>query len=93
MIVIKLDVTKLEKGRFHHGKKGIYADLILFEKPNEFSDGFVVQSVSKEEREAGERGPICGSWQDVNKKTEPHKASPPPAKPAPRPPADDEIPF
>jgi hypothetical protein len=83
MITIKLDVTKFEKDRFHKGKKGIYADLALIEHPNDFGDdGFVVQSVSKEERDAGERGPIVGNWRELNKKTD--KPPERPAKPAPR---------
>jgi hypothetical protein len=93
MITIKLNVVKLEKERFHRGEKGVYVDLVLFEKPNDFSDGYVVQSVSKEAHDRGERGPICGSWQEIKKKTDQTSERRPPAKPAPRPPADDDIPF
>lgn len=103
MITIKLDVTKLQKQRFFHGKKGgIYADLILIEHPNDFGDdGFIAQSVTKEERDAGERGPIVGNWRETNKKPLPptpvRQAPPMPAKPPPNPQADliedDDIPF
>lgn len=67
MILISLDVTKLEKTRFFKGKKGIYADLALIEKPDDFgNDGFVVQSITKEERDAGEKGRIVGNWRIVS---------------------------
>lgn len=102
MITIKLNVTKLQKEHFIHGKKGgIYADLILIEHPSDFGDdGFVAQSISKEERDAGERGPIVGNWRESNKE----KAPPPPRqasapeRPAPKPQPelpieDDDIPF
>jgi hypothetical protein len=101
MITIKLDVTKLEKKRFHHGKKGIYTDLALIEHPNDFGDdGFVVQSVSKEEHASGQRGPICGNWRELDKKpaskAEPFKPTPakaPPPSPQRELIEDDDIPF
>ena len=101
MISIKLDVTKLEKDRFHKGKKGIYTDLALIEHPNDFGDdGFVVQSVSKEERDQGIKGPIVGNWRELKKKETPastREAPPMPAKPAPNPQRElienDDLPF
>ena len=97
MITIKLDVTKLEKARFHHGKKGIYTDLALIERADDYgNDGFVVQSISKEERDAGERGPICGNWKEANKKTPPKPKEPAwdpeIKKPAPQDPQRDLLP-
>lgn len=102
MITIKLDVTKLQKNRFIHGKKGgIYVDLILIEHPNDFGDdGFVAQSVSKEERDQGIKGPIAGNWRETNKKTVPPvsvRQAPMPQRPPPNPQRelieDDDIPF
>lgn len=90
MIKIKLDVTKLEKPRFFRGEKGIYCDLILVDSPNEYSDGFVAQSVTAEERQAGVKGPIVGNWSNLVKKASTPK--PPPAKPKPHP-SDDQVPF
>jgi len=90
MILISLDVTKLEKGRFFHGKKGIYADLALIERPDDFgNDGFVVQSVTKEERDAGDRGPIVGKWRTVSKN---HGKPVTPKQPQPQA-EEDDIPF
>jgi len=91
MITIKLNVTKFEKDRFHRGKKGIYADLALVDHPNDYGDdGFVVQTVTKEQYDAGERGPIVGNWRETNKKPAP---KPEPAQTKAPLPEDDDIPF
>ena len=71
MIIAKIDVTKLDKGHFFKGTKGIYADLVLI--PNKDgvdqygNDGFVSQGVSKEAREKGEKGKIVGNYKKVNR--------------------------
>jgi len=90
MILISVDVTKLEKGRFFKGKKGIYADLALIERPDDFgNDGFVAQSITKEERDAGEKGKIVGNWRTVSKN---HGKPVTPKQPQPLEEQDD-IPF
>ena len=64
IIRLKLDVTKLDKTAFHHGKKGIYADLTLFltDEPDQYGQhGRLVQSIPQERRAAGERGAIVGN--------------------------------
>lgn len=65
MVTVKLDVTKIDKSRIFEGKKGKYLDLITFidtEKEDQYGNhGFISQSVSKEEREAGVRTPILGN--------------------------------
>ena len=64
-IVLKIDVTKIDKSRLYEGKKGIYLDCLLMPNKEESrygDDGFIIQSISKEAREAGERGPIVGNW-------------------------------
>ena len=72
MILLKLDVTKLDKTRFVKGKKGIYADLRLVERPNDYGDdGFIAQVISKEEREAGVKSPIVGNWRELGKEKTP----------------------
>lgn len=66
--LLKLDMTKLlaQKDRFFQGKRTDYADLILV--PNRDgrddygNDGFIAMSVSREERENGQRGEIVGNW-------------------------------
>jgi len=51
------------------GAKGTYLDLALFEnkdgKGEYGDDGFIVQEVTKEKREAGVKGPIIGNWRHV----------------------------
>jgi len=63
MDTIKIDCTKIEKKWLFAGKNGAkYLDIILIEKPSQWGDThMVVQSVPKEAREAGERGPILGN--------------------------------
>jgi hypothetical protein len=65
-INISIDVTKIDKARLIEGKKGVYLDLTTFvdldEKDKYDNNGFVSQSQSKEEREAGaEKTPILGN--------------------------------
>lgn len=63
-IAIKIDVTKIEKERLFKGQKGTYLDAVLFleDKPDQYGQsGMIVQSVSKEERQAGVKGPILGN--------------------------------
>jgi hypothetical protein len=95
MISLKIDVTKLDKTRFHKGAKGIYCDLVLFEKPNEYGDdGFCTQSLKREERDSGERMPILGNWRTIGTKKNGDAATPQRSKPTAKPaPEDDEIPF
>ena len=66
MIKLKIDVTKIDKSRLFVGAKGTYLDLALFEnkdgKGEYGDDGFIVQEVTKEKREAGIKGPIIGNW-------------------------------
>lgn len=63
-IAIKIDVTKIEKERLFKGQKGTYLDAVLFleDEPDQYGQsGMIVQSVSKEERQAGVKGPILGN--------------------------------
>ena len=65
-ISIKLDVTKIDKARLFKGEKGTYLDLTTFveldEKDQYENNGFISQSQTKEERDAGaERTPILGN--------------------------------
>lgn len=95
-ITLKVDVTKLDKSRFFHGKNGaVYCDLVLFEHAGEYDDGFVKQSQTREERERGEKMPIIGNFRlpkTQGSRSAPGKA--PPARPqAPANDGDDDIPF
>jgi len=62
---VKIDVTKIDKRRLFKGEKGTYLDLTTFIDLNELdqygNNGFISQSVSKEEREAKVQTPILGN--------------------------------
>ena len=71
-ISIKIDVTKIDKSRLFKGEKGTYLDLTtmidLDEVDQYGNNGFIAQSVSKEERQNGVKTPILGNakvfWRD-----------------------------
>lgn len=68
----KIDVTKLDKTRFFHGKDGaVYLDLDFKtnkDGPDKWGQaGFIIQSPTKEERAAKTKMPIVGNfkvWDD-----------------------------
>ena len=67
-ISLSINVEKIEKERLYKGKKGTYLDAVLFynsEKDQYDQNGFIVQSVSKEEREAGTKGNILGNAKEL----------------------------
>lgn len=91
---IKITVGKISKPHMFVGKKGTYLDVAMM--PNatgrdEYgNDGFLIQEVTKEAREAGEKGPIIGNWKYLD---EPKAAPPARQQPAqkPKPPADPNL--
>ena len=88
IITVKIDVTKIEKQRLFEGKNGAkWLDILLIPTPdNKFGNSHMaVQSVSKEEREAGTRGPILGNAKPIGGGGRP--------KPVAKPDPDDDIPF
>lgn len=69
MITLKLDVSKINKDRLFKGAKGTYLDAVLIETPNsEYGDFMIVESVTKEEREAGVKGTILGNAKTIGSK-------------------------
>jgi len=63
-IAVNLDVKKIDKTKLYVGKKGTYLDAVVFlkEEADEYGNhGFIVQSVTKEEREKGVKGEILGN--------------------------------
>ena len=102
MTTVKINVTRILKEHLFEGKAGKYLDLVLMENkdgPDQYgNDGFVIQGVSKEARERGEKGPIIGNWKTVERKmpAQQKPATKPAAQPAPAdgaPPEDDDVPF
>ena len=65
MKAIKIQLNKIDKTQIYVGKVHKFLDCVLHDNKNgkdEFgNDGFITQSISKEKREAGERGPIIGN--------------------------------
>lgn len=95
LIRLKIDVTKIQKNQMFVGKKGTYLDAAVHENKDGTdqygNDGFITQEVSKEAREAGEKGPIIGNWKYLAKQ---QSAPPPPPRrptPSPKPPADADL--
>jgi len=78
-IIVKIDVTKIDKARLFKGAKGTYLDCVLLaSKDSQFgNDYMVVQGVSKEEREAGKRGEIIGNAKFMPRKQDAPKAPAP----------------
>jgi hypothetical protein len=92
IIKLNIDVTKLDKKRFHKGAKGTYANLtvLLKDSPDQYgNDGMIVEDVSQEERQAGTKGAIVGNARIAGQKPKAQSA------PAPSSAADDDsdIPF
>ena len=64
MITLSINLDKIEDKHIYQGKKGRYLNLTVLE--NDFRDDYgndymVVQGVSKEARDKGDRGPILGN--------------------------------
>jgi len=71
---LKIDVTKIDKTRIFEGKNGKYVDMVCFidtEEQDQYgNNGRIDQSVKKEEKQQGVKGPILGNakvfWKDEN---------------------------
>lgn len=64
MLKVNINIDQIVAEKLISGKKGRYLDLVVFlrdEKDQYGNDGFVSQSVTKEERERGVKMPILGN--------------------------------
>lgn len=64
ILSLRIDVTKIDKAKLYKGEKGTYLDCVVMlkEEPDQYQNiGMIVQSVSKEERQAGVKGAILGN--------------------------------
>jgi len=64
LISLSIDVSKINAKRLYKGKKGQYlsATLFLKEETDQYgNNGFIIESITKEEREAGQKGTIIGN--------------------------------
>ncbi len=71
MLSIKIDVTKILKDRLFRANSGaVYLDATLIpSKESRYGDShFIVQSLSKEDRLAGKKGPIIGNAKVIERK-------------------------
>jgi hypothetical protein len=79
-IAVNLDVKKIDKTKLYVGKKGTYLDAVVFlkDEADEYGNhGFIVQSVTKEEREKGVKGEILGNVKILgNSQSQQDKAQP-----------------
>ena len=97
-INVRIDVKKIDKSRLYQGNKCTYLDMTTFidtEKVDQYGDnGFISQSVSKEEREKGIQGGILGNCK-LFFKEEASKPAVQSASPAPSQDQgfEDDIPF
>jgi hypothetical protein len=92
MISLSINVSKIDKARLFQGKQGQYLDAILIETPNsEYGDYMIVESISKEERDAGNKGTIIGNAKIINRR-DPQQHNNPPDTTIDNPVVDD-LPF
>jgi len=97
-VQVKIDVSKIDKALLYKGSKGVYLDATVFidvDTPDQYGNhGMVTQDISKEAKDAGEKGPILGNvkvfWKDSNQAQKPTGK---PAKPTKGDSFDDDIPF
>lgn len=64
LISIRINCSSIDKARLYPGKNGKYLDLVLMKKrevDQYGNDWMCVQSVTKEERQAGVKGAILGN--------------------------------
>lgn len=94
---LKINVNLIDKTHLFRGAKGTYLDVTLMENKDGTdqygNDGFIVQDIGKEAREAGEKGNIIGNWRHLQKRTA-EKPAPVAKKVAPKDDLNDsDIPF
>ena len=64
-VSVKIDVTKIDKALLYKSEKGTYLNTTVFidiDSPDKYGNhGMVTQDISKEAKDAGEKGPILGN--------------------------------
>lgn len=64
IVSISINLDKITQSKLYKGKKGTYLNATLFlndEVDQYGNNGFIVESTTKEEREAGVKGSILGN--------------------------------
>ena len=85
VITFSIDLTKIDKSRIKEvqkkdGTTGKFLNLVMMtnEQPDQYgNDGFIAESVTKDEKEAGKRGTILGNCKVVGKPTQTATTHPP----------------
>ena len=95
ILSLKIDYDKIDQSLLYQGQKGLYLDATVMESDTigQYGDaGFIVQSVSKEARARGEKGPIIGNYRVIELRPKVN-LTPPKNRPpvAPRPQADADL--
>lgn len=103
MIILKIDVTKIDKAHIYEGKKGKYIEIVVMEnRDGEDAYGnthMAVQGLPKELRDQGKKGPILGNGKTFGQSRGSQQQRTKPMSPGPQqgytmpPPQDDEIPW
>jgi hypothetical protein len=95
MKTLKINCNRIDKNHLYQGKSGKYLDVIIWENkdgPDQYGNThMVVQSISKEARDRGERGPIIGNakFTDDNQTQPVNQQSSAPTSPS----DSDDVPF
>ena len=99
IVKLKINLSKIDKERLFKGAKGTYLDATAFLEDAEDqygNHGMISQDVSKEERVAGNKGPILGNvkvvWEGESRPA-PAATSAPATAPVSDDTDGDEIPF
>ena len=88
MKIGSIDLSKVDKNHFYVGKDGKkFMNIAIIENrngPDQYgNDGMITQSVSKEDRLKGVKGPIIGNWRRIESKDKADQKTSPKAKSAP----------
>jgi len=97
-VKLKINVSDIKKELLFKGSKGTYLDATVFidlDQGDQYgNNGMSTQDVSKESRDAGDKGPILGNckvfWRDGAQQPSQSKASEPPSNFDD---FDDDLPF
>lgn len=82
-ISASIDVKKVEKAHLKEGKNGaLYLEMVLLPSTNDRfgNDYMIVQSIPKDLRDAGQRGPILGNAKFFGSAKVPRASTPPAGK-------------
>ncbi len=84
VFTFSIDLTKVDKTRIKEvqkkdGTTGKFLNLVMMtnEQPDQYgNDGFIAESVTKDEKEAGKKGTILGNCKQVGKAPAPAPVKP-----------------